>query len=141
VEVLVFSGSLTSLWLASFGPFACLDFGPGPLFLFLSLSWVLSFYKVGQGFITCLLFSEGHLPCSKVSNLGAECKPVSGGSFFYEEPLVPIILKKKKTVSVLVSVLQRNGACNLILPNRYIPVCIPVLKIRPSSNLVLINPE
>jgi hypothetical protein len=91
VEVSVLSGSHTSLCPASFGLFACLDFGACPLFLFLSLSWVLSFYKVRQGFITCLLFSEGHLPCSKVSNLGAEYKPVSGGSFFYEEPLVPII--------------------------------------------------
>jgi hypothetical protein len=91
VEVLVFSGSLTSLWLASFGLLACLDFGPGPLFLLLSLSRVISFYEVWQGFITCLLFSEGHLPCSKVSNLGAEYKPVSGGSFFYKEPLVPVI--------------------------------------------------
>ncbi len=47
------SGSLSSLWPASFGLFACL---PGlwslpPLFPFLSLSWVLSFYKVWQGFI------------------------------------------------------------------------------------------
>jgi hypothetical protein len=33
---------------ASFGLFACLDFGPGPLFPFLSLSWVLSFYEVWQ---------------------------------------------------------------------------------------------
>jgi hypothetical protein len=65
---------------------------------------------------------------------------MSGGSFFYEEPLGHYI-EKKKTVSVLVSVLQRNGAWNLILPKRYIAVCIPVLKIRPSSNLVLINPE
>jgi hypothetical protein len=34
----VLSGSLSSLWLASFGLFACLDFGARPLFLFLSLS-------------------------------------------------------------------------------------------------------
>jgi hypothetical protein len=33
---------------ASFGLFACLDFGPGTFFLFLSLSWVLSFYEVWQ---------------------------------------------------------------------------------------------
>ncbi len=33
------------------GLFTCLDFGPCPLFLFLSLSWVPSFYKVWQGFI------------------------------------------------------------------------------------------
>jgi hypothetical protein len=96
VEVLVLSGSLTSLWPDSFGLFACLDFGPCPLFFFLSLAWVLSFYKVWQGFITCLLFSEGHLPCSKVSNPGAEYKPVSGGFFFCQEPLVPTILKKRK---------------------------------------------
>jgi hypothetical protein len=37
-EVLVLSGSLASLWPASFGLFVCLDFGPCPLFLFLSLS-------------------------------------------------------------------------------------------------------
>jgi hypothetical protein len=36
---------------ACFGLFACLDFGPCPLFLFLSLAWVLSFYDVWQGFI------------------------------------------------------------------------------------------
>jgi hypothetical protein len=30
------------------GLFVCLDFGAGPLFLFLSLSWVLSFYEVWQ---------------------------------------------------------------------------------------------
>jgi hypothetical protein len=45
------SGSTTSLWLASFGLFACLHFGPCPLFLYFSLSWVLSFHKVWQGFI------------------------------------------------------------------------------------------
>jgi len=33
------------------GCFDCLDFCPCPLFPFLSLSWVLSFYKVWQGFI------------------------------------------------------------------------------------------
>jgi len=41
----VISGSLSSLWLASFG---LSDFGACPLFLFLSLSWVLSFYRVWQ---------------------------------------------------------------------------------------------
>jgi hypothetical protein len=51
VDVLVLSDSLTSVWHASFGLFACLDFGPCPLFLFLSLAWVLSFYDVWQGFI------------------------------------------------------------------------------------------
>jgi hypothetical protein len=45
------SGSTTSLSPASFGLFACLDFGPCTLFLFFSLSWVLSFHKVWQGFI------------------------------------------------------------------------------------------
>ncbi len=33
------------------GSFACLDFGPCSLFLFLTCSWVLSFYKVWLGFI------------------------------------------------------------------------------------------
>jgi hypothetical protein len=51
VEVLVLSGSLFSVWHASSGLFAGLDFGPSALFLFLALSWVLSFYKVWQGFI------------------------------------------------------------------------------------------
>jgi hypothetical protein len=48
VEVsVVVRDSLTSLlWAASFGMFACLDFGPCHLFLFLSLAWVVSFYKV-----------------------------------------------------------------------------------------------
>jgi hypothetical protein len=36
---------------ASSGLFACLDFGPCRLFLFLSLFGVLSFYEVWQGFI------------------------------------------------------------------------------------------
>jgi hypothetical protein len=49
VEGLVLSGSLSSLWPAAFGLFSCLDFVPCPLFLFLSLSWVLSFLKVWQG--------------------------------------------------------------------------------------------
>jgi hypothetical protein len=35
---------------------ACLDFGPSPLFLLLSLSWVLSFCKVWQGFIIYYIF-------------------------------------------------------------------------------------
>jgi len=50
---LVLDGSLSSWWIASFGLFVCLDFSPDPLFLFLSLSlsWVLSFYKIWQGFI------------------------------------------------------------------------------------------
>jgi hypothetical protein len=42
---------LTSMWHASFGLFACLDFGPCCLFLFLTLSWVLSFLEVWQGFL------------------------------------------------------------------------------------------
>jgi hypothetical protein len=41
----------SSLWPAYFWLFVWLDFGPCPLFLFLSLSWVLSFYKGWQGFI------------------------------------------------------------------------------------------
>ncbi len=40
------SGSLSSGRPAPFGLFACLDFGPCPLFLFLSHSWVLSLYRV-----------------------------------------------------------------------------------------------
>ncbi len=67
MEVLVFGGSLASLWLTSSGLFACLDFGPCPLFLFLSLSWVFSFYDVWQGFIRC--FYWGHAQWSiKISN-------------------------------------------------------------------------
>jgi hypothetical protein len=52
VEVLVLSGSITSFWPASFGLFACLDFGPCP-FVSFSLPFLdgLSFYKVWQGFI------------------------------------------------------------------------------------------
>lgn len=50
MEVSVLSRSLTSLWPASFGPFACLDFGPCSLFTFLSLSWVRSFYKFDRVF-------------------------------------------------------------------------------------------
>jgi hypothetical protein len=46
MEILTLNGFLTSLWLAFFGLFACLDFGPCPLFLFLSISWVLYFHKV-----------------------------------------------------------------------------------------------
>jgi len=46
------SGSLTYMWHTSFGPSACLHFGTCPLFLFLSLSWVLSFFEVWYGFIT-----------------------------------------------------------------------------------------
>jgi hypothetical protein len=49
VKVSVLNGSITSLWPASFALFAWLDFGPCPLFLFLSLSWVLSFDQVWQG--------------------------------------------------------------------------------------------
>jgi hypothetical protein len=44
VEVLVLSGSLFSVWHASFGLFAGLDFGPSALFLFLTISWVLLFF-------------------------------------------------------------------------------------------------
>jgi len=44
VKVSVLSCSLTSLWPASFGLYDCMDFGPYPKFLFLSLAWVLSFY-------------------------------------------------------------------------------------------------
>ncbi len=50
VEVLALRGSFFSLWPISFGLFACLDFGSGLLFLFLSLAWVLSFFKGWQGF-------------------------------------------------------------------------------------------
>jgi hypothetical protein len=55
VKVSVLSGSLTSLWPASFGLHACLDFGPCPKFLFLSLAWVLSFYFFSP-FFGCFLF-------------------------------------------------------------------------------------
>jgi hypothetical protein len=66
MEISILNGSLSSMWpasfaslsfvqLASLGSFACLDSGPGTLFLFLSLSWVLSFYKVRQGFIIIMV--------------------------------------------------------------------------------------
>jgi hypothetical protein len=63
LKVLVLSDSITSLWLASFGLLACLDFGPCPLFLFLSLSWVLSFDKVWQRFIIMLHDKDNRLLC------------------------------------------------------------------------------
>jgi len=53
--VSVLSCSLTSLWPASFGLDACLDFEPSPKFLFLSLAWVLSFYFF-LPFFGCFLF-------------------------------------------------------------------------------------
>jgi hypothetical protein len=46
----VLSGSLSSLWPASFGLLACLDFGPCPLFLFLSLAPVDFFLQNLAGF-------------------------------------------------------------------------------------------
>jgi hypothetical protein len=50
------SSSLSTLWPASFDRFACLNFGHCPLFLFLSFSWVLSFYYQGwPGFINKLV--------------------------------------------------------------------------------------
>ncbi len=55
LKVSVLSGSLTSLWPASFGLYACLDFGPCAKFLFLFLAWVLSFYFVSP-FFGCFLF-------------------------------------------------------------------------------------
>jgi hypothetical protein len=61
IEVLILSCSLTLVLPASFGLFACLDFGPCPLFLSLSLSWVLSFYEVWQGFITLCNFQADYL--------------------------------------------------------------------------------
>jgi hypothetical protein len=54
VEGPVLSCSLSSLWPAFVGLFACLNFDPCPLFPFLSLSWVLSFSKVWHGFIILL---------------------------------------------------------------------------------------
>jgi hypothetical protein len=51
VEVSVLSGFLTSVWSASFGLLARLDFGPCPLILSLFLSSVLSFYDVWKSFI------------------------------------------------------------------------------------------
>jgi hypothetical protein len=45
----VLSGSLSSMWPVSFGLPACLDFGPCPLFLFLSLaSGCFLFIKFGK---------------------------------------------------------------------------------------------
>jgi hypothetical protein len=55
VKVSVLSGSLTSLWPASFGLYACLDFGPCAKFLFLSLAWVLSL-DFFSPFLGCFLF-------------------------------------------------------------------------------------
>ncbi len=57
VEGSVLSGSLFLLWPASFGLFAWPDFGSCLFFLFLSLSWEFSFYKVWQGFIDMFLKS------------------------------------------------------------------------------------
>jgi hypothetical protein len=70
VEGSVLSGSLSSLWPASFAPFACLDFGPCPLFLFLSIAWVLSFYKVWQGFIIFTLFPKLEEVCKVLLLVG-----------------------------------------------------------------------
>ncbi len=47
--------SLSFMWLASLGSFACLNCGLCTLFLFLFLSWVLSFYKVWQVFIIIMV--------------------------------------------------------------------------------------
>jgi len=63
VEGSVLTGSLFSLWPAVGGLFACLDFCPCPLFPCFPLSWVLSFYKVWQGFInnnykSCTIISQ-----------------------------------------------------------------------------------
>jgi hypothetical protein len=49
---------LSSLWPAFVGLLACLDFGPGSLFRFLALPWVLSLYKVWQGFINTIAFER-----------------------------------------------------------------------------------
>jgi hypothetical protein len=55
VKVLVPSGSLTYVCgLPLWGSFVYFDSCPCALFSFLSLSWVLSFYKVLQGFIIIL---------------------------------------------------------------------------------------
>jgi hypothetical protein len=62
IEVLILSCSLTPVLPAFFGLFACLDFDPCPLFLSLSLSWVLFFYEVWQGFIT-LCKSQAYSLC------------------------------------------------------------------------------
>jgi hypothetical protein len=50
----VLSGSLSSWWAASFGLLLAWTLILAPCFFFLYLSWVLSFYKVWQGFITLL---------------------------------------------------------------------------------------
>jgi hypothetical protein len=55
VKFSVLSGSLTSLWLASFGLYACMDLGPCPFFIFLSLAWMLSLYFFSPC-LGCFLF-------------------------------------------------------------------------------------
>jgi hypothetical protein len=51
VKVLIFHVSVSSMWLTFLEFFCLLNFSPCILFLFLSLSSVLSFYKDWQGFI------------------------------------------------------------------------------------------
>jgi len=51
-----------------------------PLFLFLSLSWVLSFYGVWQGFINCIHFlCEVCTSCLWLSMVGVSSKDALGG--------------------------------------------------------------
>jgi hypothetical protein len=57
--VSVLSGSLSSLRPTFVGVFACLDFGPCPLFHFLSLAQGLSFYEVWQDFINVTIPWQG----------------------------------------------------------------------------------
>jgi hypothetical protein len=104
------------------GCFDCPDFCPCPLFPFLSLSWVLSFYKVWQGFISWKRCWRLDLPhnyswewilevevCSTRWKEGVRTSPAvhclwpckkkfshpSLVTYFYTKPLPPFPLKLK----------------------------------------------
>ncbi len=85
LKVSVLSGSLTSLWPASFGLYACLDFGPCVNFLFLSLAWVLSFYFFSP-FFGCFLFIKFDRVSSQSAFLDYTCiffKSLNSWDVFY----------------------------------------------------------
>ncbi len=85
VEGSIFSSSLSSLWPTFVGLFTCLDFGPCPLFPFLSLlGCFLSIkFSIKFGKVSWISFVHVHTHCFEVVLILRKHQVVYATSFFF----------------------------------------------------------
>jgi hypothetical protein len=125
----------------SFELFACLDFGPSPLFIFLPLSWVLSFYKLWKAFIIFLtsnlistfLKDQHHL---LILPFGFRFRISTNGYTAFKNGLFPfnfivtdlilVVFPSPKT--------QNNLKCAPVISQVKSPISIPILPSKQPQN-------